>query len=122
LWCGPELGAEHSIELGKQTYSGTRRWLPDNHKYRSARMKAHFNGAVENRQKPRAVSIDEQLQYVAEYEAWKAARNKEGASGDPSKAHGVKRRSILYRLPYWKVRTLKHPKSIFLSIFHEPLL
>jgi hypothetical protein len=76
------LGAEHSIELGKQTYSGTRRWLPDNHKYRSARMKAHFNGAVENRQKPRAVSIDEQLQYVAEYEAWKAARNKEGASGE----------------------------------------
>jgi ribosomal protein S27AE len=26
--CGPTLSAEHSQELGKQTYGGTRRWLP----------------------------------------------------------------------------------------------
>ena len=29
--------------------------------------------------------------------------NKEGAIGDPSKTHGVKRRNILHNLPYWKV-------------------
>jgi hypothetical protein len=102
-WCGPDLGAEHSIDLGKQTYGGTRRWLPENHKYRSPGMREHFNGEVDNRQQPRAVSVDEQLQHAAYYEGWKAARNKEGASQDPSKSHGVKRRSILFRLPYWKV-------------------
>jgi hypothetical protein len=32
-WCGPQLGTEHSVELGKQTYGGTRRWLPENHNY-----------------------------------------------------------------------------------------
>jgi hypothetical protein len=32
-WCGLELGAKHFVEFGKQTYGGTRRWLPENHKY-----------------------------------------------------------------------------------------
>jgi hypothetical protein len=30
--------------------------------------------------------------------------NRDGGSGDPSKKHGMKRNSILFRLPYWKVR------------------
>jgi hypothetical protein len=59
-------------------------------------MREHFNGEVENRQQPRPVFVDEQLQHAAHYEVWKAARNKEGASQDPSKSHGVKRRSILF--------------------------
>jgi hypothetical protein len=41
------LGAEHSLELGKQTYGGTRRWLPENHIYRSTEMKEHFDGKIE---------------------------------------------------------------------------
>jgi hypothetical protein len=32
-WRGPELGVKHFVELGKQTYGRTRRWLPKNHKY-----------------------------------------------------------------------------------------
>jgi hypothetical protein len=103
-WCGPKLGAEHSVELGKQTYGGTRRWLPKNHMYRFAAIKEHFNGEVESHTKPRAISVEEQLQYAAEYEAWKEVGNREGAAGDPSKLYGVKKTSILYRLPYWKVR------------------
>jgi hypothetical protein len=99
-WCGPELGAEHFVELGKQTYGGTRRWFPENHKYQSVATKEYFNGEVESRVKPRAISVEEQLQYAAEYEAWKKAGNKEGASGDPSKLYGVKRTNILYMLPY----------------------
>ena len=43
--------------------------------------------------------------YLNEYQIWLCDGNKEGAAGDPSKAHGVKRRSILYNLPYWKVMT-----------------
>ena len=47
--CGIQLGAEHSIELNKQTYGGTRRWLSKDHPYRAAEMKDHFNGVMENR-------------------------------------------------------------------------
>jgi hypothetical protein len=102
-WCGPNLGAEHSQELGKQTYGGTRRWLPQNHMYRSAEMKDHFDGKVEVREKPSAVSMQDQLRRAAEYQAWRDAGNRAGASGDPSKVHGIKRVSILNRLPYWEV-------------------
>ena len=102
-WCGEELGAEHSTELRKCTFGGTRRWLPKDHLYRSKGMKEHFNGCIENRSKPREVTVEDQIRHAVEYEAWKAAGNRDGAAGDPSKVHGVKRLSILYRLPYWKV-------------------
>ena len=58
---------------------------------------------MEHRGKPRVVSVEEQLQHAEEYEAWKATGNRDGAPGDPSKVHGVKRKSIFYMLPYWKV-------------------
>jgi hypothetical protein len=69
-WYGPDPGAEHSIDLEKQTYSGMRRWLLENHKYRSPGMREYFNGKVDNRQQPRAVSVNEQLQHAAYYEVW----------------------------------------------------
>jgi hypothetical protein len=98
-----ELGAEYSMELGKQTYGGMRRWLLEDQWYRSVEFVQHFNGEVESRPKPKAISVEEQQQRAAEYEAWRAASNTPGVVGDPSKIHDVKRASILYRLPYWKV-------------------
>ena len=66
-------------------------------------MKDHFNGVMENRPKPRPVSVEKQMQYAREYVAWIEAGNTPGSADDPSKLHGVKRLSILFRLPYWKV-------------------
>jgi hypothetical protein len=43
-WCGEDLDAEHSTELGKQTYGGCCQWLSANHILRSDALKAHFNG------------------------------------------------------------------------------
>ena len=34
---------------------------------------------------------------------WKQIGNKEGATRDPSKVLGMKRKTIIYWLPYWKV-------------------
>jgi len=102
---GLDLVCEHSIELGKQTYGGTRRWLPDNHPYRADAMKDHFDGEVEHRAKPRVVTVDEQLQYAEVYEAWKSAGHWDGTPSGPSKVHGVKKKSIFHLLPYWKVHT-----------------
>ena len=115
--CGPQFKGEHSVELGKQTYTDTRRWLPHDHPWRSPTMKDHFNGRNEFRGKPDVVTGSEQLQRAAEYQTWLADGNKEGAAGDPSKTHGVKRRSMLHNLPYWKVNdparltTLLHASS-----------
>jgi hypothetical protein len=61
-YCGPELGAEHSSELGKQIYAGTRRWLDQNHPYRSEAMNCHFNGKSEHRDRPTVVTVEEQVQ------------------------------------------------------------
>ena len=66
-------------------------------------MKDLFNGREENRGKPNVVNAEEQLQHAIEYKTWLDKGNKEGAVGDPSKVHGVKRKSILHNLPYWKV-------------------
>ena len=101
--CGPQFKGEHSIELGKQTYTDTRRWLPHDDPWRSASMKDLFNGLEENRGKPDVVNAEQQVLRAIEYKNWLDAGNKEGALGDPSKVHGVKRKSILHNLPYWKV-------------------
>jgi hypothetical protein len=66
-------------------------------------MKCHFNGREETRGKPNVVTVEEQVHRANEYHTWLSAGNKEGGNGDPSKVHGVKRRSILHNLPYWKV-------------------
>jgi hypothetical protein len=57
-WYGEALGAEHSTELGKQTYRGCRRWLSMNHIFRSDGVKDHFNGQIENRKMPGRVSVE----------------------------------------------------------------
>jgi hypothetical protein len=102
-WCRDDLGAQHSIELGNQTYGGCRRWLPMDHIFRSDEMKDHFDGQVERREVPHRVSVEDQLRYGKEYKAWKATGHREGNLDDPSKKHGVKQNCILKTLPYWKV-------------------
>ena len=107
--CGPEFRGKHSIELGKQTYADTRRWLPHDDPWRSSRMKEHFNGCAEERGPPTRVTADLQLERGVQYQEWLASGNRDGSDGDPSKRHGVKRRSILHDLPYWKVLLFTYP-------------
>ena len=101
LW--PNLGAQHSIELEKQIYVGTRGWLDRNHCYRSEAMQYHFNEVTKDRDRPGVVTMEEQMQRAVEFQAWMSTRNRDGGPRDPSKQFGMKRLSILYRLPYWKV-------------------
>jgi hypothetical protein len=108
-WCGPHLGAEHSIKLGKETYGGTRRWLLENHNYRLAAINDHFDGKIETCGKPIPVTVQDQIRCAMEYQAWRDAGNRAGTSGDPSKVHRVKRLCILNRLPYWEVRNSTQP-------------
>ena len=66
--CGPHFKGEHSIELGKQTYTNTRRWLAHDNPWRSPEMKDHFNGCIQDRGKPNGVTADEQVQRANEYQ------------------------------------------------------
>jgi hypothetical protein len=58
---------------------------------------------MEVRGKPNVVNANEQVQRATEYQTWLDAGNRDGAAGDPSKTHGVKRRSILHNMSYWKI-------------------
>jgi hypothetical protein len=63
-------------------------------------MQCHFNGEAEDWDRPGVVTVEEQMQRALGFQAWKTAGNRDGGPGDPSKQYGVKRLSILYRLPY----------------------
>jgi hypothetical protein len=55
--------------------------------------------------------------------AWLEDGNNEGNKGDPSKVHGVKQRSTLYDLPYWKVNsTLKQTNNSCMRLLKLVLL
>jgi hypothetical protein len=47
------------MELGKQTYIATQRWLPTAHPYRSAGMVDHFDGKLESRSKPHPITTQQ---------------------------------------------------------------
>ena len=102
--CGPQMKGIWAHELGKFVYPFGRRWLEDDHPYRSVAAAKFFDGVEETRPRPTHVTAEAQLACAAEYEEWKqhGYRSKHDPP-DPSKSHGMKRTSILFRLPYWKV-------------------
>jgi hypothetical protein len=65
-----------------------------------------FNGKFEHRAKPPQVTGNEILARGMEYACWINIGNRPSGVGDPCKKHGVKCRSILYNLPYFKVINL----------------
>ena len=72
-----------------------------------------------NRGKPNVVNAEEQVERAIEYQNWLDEGNKEGGVGDPSKVHGVKRRSILHNLPYWKVMVELHLHIMYVMMPFE---
>jgi hypothetical protein len=58
---------------------------------------------VEHGQRPSMPTIEQTLACAAEITMWLDVGFKHGAQGNPSKEHGVKRRLILYNLPYFTV-------------------
>jgi hypothetical protein len=59
-----------------------------------------------NKSCPLMPTIKETLSWVVATTPWIDSGFAHGAQGDPSKYHGVKRRSILYDLPYFGVSIL----------------
>ncbi len=66
----------------------------------------HFDNKVEYKLHPLMPTTEEILSHATRTSTWIDNGFAHGAQGDPSKDHGVKRRSILYDLPYFGVRIL----------------
>lgn len=100
--CGPETCAEHAPLLSKMIYLGGRRFLPADHRFRRA--KAAFNNHQEWSMGPDRPTGEEVLVWGTARSSFLADGGVENSNGDPVKLHGVKRRSIFFDLPYWKVQ------------------
>ena len=108
--CGPNVATRRSKALKKNVYLGHRRQLPMTHQWR--RQRSNFDGQLEMRPPPRRMSGREQLRYANEREEWTKNhhKNQSGQTTDPVHEHGVKRRTSLYDLPYWKVRVCSYER------------
>ena len=100
--CGPETCAEHAPLLNKMIYLGGRRFLAADHRFRRA--KAAFNNHQEWCMGPDRPTGEEVLEWGTARSTFLADGGVENSNGDPVKLHGVKRRSIFFNLPYWKVQ------------------
>lgn len=99
--CGGDTFAEHSSCLKKMVFLGHRRFLPPNHTFRRARQA--FNNQPEAASHPQRRDGSVIFNQGRERSEWLRNGGAEDTENDPVKLHGVKRASILYALPYWKV-------------------
>ena len=91
--CGPETCAEHAWLLHKMVYLSAKRSLDTEHPFQRAR--TLFNNHLEWQMAPERSTGEEIFQWSIQRE--------ENSSDDPMRLHGIKRRSIFFDLPYWKV-------------------
>ena len=96
--CGPETCTEHAQLLSKMIFLGGRRFLGMDHMFRRAW--TTFNNHPELDMAPERPSGEEVLQWGTERSEFLAAGGQENSIEDPVKRHGVKRRSLLFDLPY----------------------
>ena len=96
--CGSEMTAEYSRHLCKMVYLGSRRFLPQYHRFR--RCRSAFNGETEPRLPPQRRSGAQILDEGRARSEWLRNGGVEDSKEDPVKEHGVKRASVLFALPY----------------------
>ena len=101
--CGPNTRGRYSHELRKTTYDCQhRKWLGTGHPFREAA--DAFDGFAEYGETPPSVTPAQILEWAQERENWLQGGRRVQAA-DPVRRTGIKRRSLLYDLPYWEVQT-----------------
>lgn len=80
---------------------GARRYLPKDHRFRSAR--AAFNLNEEWNLPPERPAGEEVLRWGAKRSQFLVDGGIANSREDPVRLHGGKRRSIFFNLPYWQV-------------------
>ncbi|XP_059316109.1 uncharacterized protein LOC132066941 [Lycium ferocissimum] len=91
----------------KFSYMGARRFLSSNHKWR--RNKRDFNGEVEKRSAPKALSGDDVLNQLSSLEDVTFGKTQKKQKYEKSKGiHNWRKKSIFFKLPYWKNNLIRH--------------
>ena len=88
----------------KIVYGGGRRWTRRNQPYRAD---LSFNGKEERRGIPVRMTGERTMQCVEDRERYLRDGGREGGNEDPVHVHGVKHKSCLDALSYWKVSYYK---------------
>jgi hypothetical protein len=116
--CMEDTKAEYAQCLHKIVYMGHRRYLGENHRWRHARRA--FNGQQQFRTALRRQNGEEIKQKAEAGEEFLQSRGvpaeNENLPNDPVKDHLVKRRSRLFDLPYWEVRSKFNLCSLFQTL------
>ena len=100
--CGPNTRGRYSHDLRKTTYECQhRKWLAPGHPFREAT--DAFDGYPEYGETPPSVTPTQILEWARERHNWVQAGRRVQAA-DSVRRTGIKRRSLLYDLPYWEVR------------------
>ncbi len=85
------------------------KYLPKTHPYRQVQQP--FNGKVENKGAPIRMFTQQIMASADERMAWLVnPRNRARGNLDPIHKHGMKRRNIMFELPYWYIgASHEHP-------------
>jgi hypothetical protein len=98
--CGPHTLSRRSAAFHKNVYDRFRGYLPEGHSMRDD--VASF-GNTERAVHAGHLSGEDFMRFAAMRQTWLSEGNTPLAKGDPVHRYGVKRLSVLYTLPYWKV-------------------
>ena len=98
--------SRRSRALKKNLFTpGYRKWLSHKNAYRH--MQSAFAGDCDYENKPPEVSVEDQLCWAALREDFRRQGGRP-KKDDPVRIFGMKRKSLLFRLPYWHKLPVRH--------------
>lgn len=108
--CGPHIVSRSARgpNSDKIVYVGARRCLPEDHAFRED---LRFNGLQDKGVSNSRMTGEDVLHFAKERDSYLASRGRVEGPDDPARTHGVKKLSILFSLPYWKVSALNYSNS-----------
>lgn len=105
--CSEGTCAKHLKHSKKMSYMSHRRFLPRDHPYRS--QKKAFNGKKESRLAPSPLSGEEILERMELLNfSWGKNKVNSSSAKDDTRTHCFKKKSIFFRLDYWKYLPIRH--------------
>ena len=105
---GDKLNDNQKAKGRKIVYGGGRRWTRRHHPYRTD---LSFNGKEERRDTPVRLTGEETVECAEGRHRYLRDGGRIGGNDDPVHLHGVKHKSCLDALPYWKVRFNFFPEN-----------
>ena len=103
---GDKLNDNQNAKGRKIVYAGGRRWTRRHHPYRRD---LSFDGKEERRESPVQLTGEQTLECARGRHRYIRDGGRVGGNDDPVHLHGVKQKSCLDALPYWKVRSHLSP-------------